>query len=105
MNDPITIRPSRPADEPALVALAALDSSRLAAGPLLVAEEDGELRAAIAVESGRPIADPFKRTVELIALLELRAEQLRRRRADGARGATRRSERPLPLGRVAASRP
>jgi len=93
MNDPITIRLSRSADEPALSALAALDSTRLPARPLVVAEQDGELRAAVALDSGRVIADPFHRTTELVDLLELRVAQLRRRaeRPTGApaRGGTR----------------
>ena len=93
MSDSITIRLSRPTDEPALWALAALDSTRLRARPLVIAERDGELRAAVALDSGRVIADPFHRTDELVDLLELRAEQLRRRAAERsgapARGRTR----------------
>ena len=93
MNDPITIRVSRPADEPALWALAALDSARLPARPLVVAEQDGLLRAAVGLDSGEAIADPFHVTAELIDLLELRVEQLRRRASEGSgvpvRGRTR----------------
>lgn len=82
MTDLVTIRLSRPTDEPALSALAALDSTRLRARPVVVAEQEGELRAALALDSGKVIADPFHRTAELVDLLELRAAQLRSRRAD-----------------------
>ena len=41
---------------------------------------DGEIRAAVAVESGRAIADPFRPTADLVALLRARAAQIRRRR-------------------------
>jgi hypothetical protein len=44
---------------------------------VLVAEVDGRLRAALPVDGGAPIADPFHRGRELLALLRLRAEQLR----------------------------
>jgi hypothetical protein len=56
------------------------------AGRLLVAEVEGELLAAVAIESGAAIADPFRRTADLDALLQTRARPLsapppRRRRA------------------------
>ena len=73
---PIAIRPDRPEDAPALRRLAALDSSGVPTGPLLLAEEGGELRAALTISSGAAIADPFARTTDLIALLRIRAEQL-----------------------------
>jgi len=74
---PIVIRPDRPADARVLARLAALDSARVPAGPLLVAEVAGELRAAISLADGRTIADPFQRTASLVALLAMRAGQLR----------------------------
>lgn len=73
---PIVIRPDRPEDAPALRRLAALDSSGVPTGLLLLVEEGGELRAAIAIGSGAAIADPFARTVDLVALLRVRAQQL-----------------------------
>ena len=74
----IVIRLSRPEDEPALVRLAALDSRPVPAAPILVAEADGELRAALSLSDGAEIADPFHRTAPLAALLRARADQLRR---------------------------
>ena len=73
----IVIRLGRPEDEPAVASLAALDSSPVPAGPILVAEADGALRAALSLQDGAVIADPFHRTVSFVALLRARAEQLR----------------------------
>jgi hypothetical protein len=72
MSD-ITIRNSRSADAPELSRIAALDSSRVPTGDLLVAEVSGELVAAYAPETSRAIADPFRRTADVVALLKLRA--------------------------------
>jgi hypothetical protein len=44
-----------------------------------VAETDARIVAALPLGSGRPIADPFRPSDELMALLRLRAEQLARR--------------------------
>ena len=74
---PVVIREATAADSPALARVAQRDSSPLPAGELLVGESDGQLRAAIEVESGRAIADPFAPTAELIDLLRTRAEQIR----------------------------
>jgi hypothetical protein len=72
----VTVRPSRPADESGLARLAALDSARPLRGPALVAESDSRILAALPLGSGRPIADPFEPTAEIVALLELRKQQL-----------------------------
>ena len=69
----ITIRPAYADDDSALVRLATLDSAPVPAGPLLLAEVDGELRAALATDSGTVVADPFFRTVDLISLLHKHA--------------------------------
>jgi hypothetical protein len=76
----VTIRPAQ-SDEPALRRLAQLDSSQVPSPPVLVAEVEGQPVAAISLATGDAIADPFSRTLELRALLELRAAQLRRREA------------------------
>lgn len=72
ITDAITIRPARPSDRPALRRLAALDSARPPSGEVLLAETGGEVRAALPLGGGRPIADPFHHTADLVALLELR---------------------------------
>jgi hypothetical protein len=72
----IVIRPARPEDERPLERLAGLDSASVPAAPLLVAEVDGALRAALSLYDGGVIADPFHRTASLVALLVARSRQL-----------------------------
>jgi hypothetical protein len=87
-----TIRFALPEDAPALAVLAALDSSAVPAGPLLLAEVDGDLWAAVAVHGDGGIADPFRPSGPLVELLRARARQLlgvparRRRWLPWARG-------------------
>jgi hypothetical protein len=57
----VTLRFGSPADEGRLARLAALDSSAPPAQPVLLAEVDGQLRAAIALAGGAVVADPFTR--------------------------------------------
>jgi hypothetical protein len=88
----VTVRFATPADSRGLDRLAALDSGRVPTGPTLVAEVDGELVAALALGRGRALADPFRRSAELVSLLELREAQLR---GGGRTGRRRRSPRVL----------
>jgi hypothetical protein len=73
----ITVRRAIAADRIELDRLAALDSASPPRGPALVAEADSRMLAALPLGSGRPIADPFEPTAAVVALLELRAAQLR----------------------------
>ena len=75
----ISIRPARGDDYVELWSVAALDSSFVPAEPLLVAEQDGEIVAALSLASREAIADPFERTADAVELLHLRANQLPRR--------------------------
>lgn len=77
MDGDLVIRSSRPGEAAALAELALLDDATAPSGPALVAEVDGDIRAALPLDGGRPIADPFRRTSDLVALLEARAAQLR----------------------------
>ena len=81
----IAIREAEPTDIRALARLAELDSRPLPGGEVLVAEADGRIRAALSVDRDAMIADPFEATAELAALLELRAEQIRRDRRPAKR--------------------
>jgi hypothetical protein len=72
----ITVRYAVAADLSDLTRLAELDSATPPRGPALVAEADSRMLAALPLGSGRPIADPFEPTAGIVALLELRAEQL-----------------------------
>ncbi len=74
--DAVVLRTAGPADGSALRALAALDDAAPLAGAVLVAEQDGALRAALSLHSGRAVADPFHRTADLVALLRARAALL-----------------------------
>jgi hypothetical protein len=69
MTTPITIRRSNAADAPALRRLAELDSARPMQGPALIAELGDRAVAAVSLDGGRAIADPFERTQQLVALL------------------------------------
>jgi hypothetical protein len=75
----LTVRHAVASDLSQLARLAALDSATPPRGPALVAEADSRMLAALPLGSGRPIADPFEPTAEVVALLQLRAEQLRER--------------------------
>jgi hypothetical protein len=73
----VILREAAAADSRKLRALAELDSSRPLQGSVLVAEVDGRLRAALPLDGGCAIADPFYRGQELVELLRLRATQLK----------------------------
>src|SRR3984893_1018741 len=73
----ISIRTATPDDAQSVTQLALLDSAEPLAAPLLLAERDGRLQAALSLSDGTTIADPFAPTAELIALLHVRPERLR----------------------------
>jgi hypothetical protein len=75
--DAVVIRSSSDADSGRLQRLAILDSAPAPQGPMLVAERDGVLVAAVPLDGGRAIADPFEPTLGLVGLLEVRRAQLR----------------------------
>jgi hypothetical protein len=72
----ISIRAATGDDGRTLTRLAALDSAEVPAGPVLVAEVDGEAQAALSLRDGRVVADPFERTAELVSLLRVRADAI-----------------------------
>ena len=74
----LTIRHATAGDEADLTRLAALDSSRLPSGELLIAELDGRLVAAVSIDTGAAIADPFEHTA---AILDTLRTQVRKTRA------------------------
>jgi hypothetical protein len=79
----VTIRFAGAQDAAALDDLAGLDSARPLLLPALVAEVEGELRAALSLDDGRVVADPFQPTLALAELLRTRARQLAERRDGG----------------------
>lgn len=79
-TSPITIRSAYADDETAIKRLAALDSAeRLPTGPLLLAEVDGELLAALSLHDGSSIADPFHPTLHILSLLRVHAAAMAKR--------------------------
>ena len=77
MDEAITIRRSTDRDRDAIARVSALDGGRAPRGEMLLAFVDGELRAAIPLAGGPPVADPFHRTESIVDLLRLRAAQER----------------------------
>lgn len=69
----ISIRAATSNDGPTLTRLAVLDSAPVPFGPVLLAEVDGEPRAALALRDGSVVADPFAPTADLVALLRVHA--------------------------------
>jgi hypothetical protein len=96
----IAIRPARQDDLVELWRVASLDSSVVPEEPLLVAEWDGEVRAAMSLSTGAAIADPFLPTAPAVDLLRLRASQLPRPAERSRRsllGRLRGRPEPLPV--------
>src|SRR4051812_47018174 len=77
ISNGVTIRWALPSDLQALERVAALDSTKLPAGPLLVAAVEGQIWAAMSVLDEVSIADPFVPSGDLVGLLRTRASQLR----------------------------
>jgi hypothetical protein len=105
----IVIRFSGKPDEGALARLAGRDSRAVPAGAMLVAEADGEIRAALPLDGEDAVADPFHQTAELVRLLEVRSRQLgvapSEQRSAGRAAPLRRARRarlvPAFVGRLA----
>ena len=72
----ITIRRLGPADEAAVQRLVELDSGRQPQGEMMGIEVEGRLLVAASIPTGEIIADPFVRTAELRAILEVRIAQM-----------------------------
>ena len=66
----LVLRRSTAEDEEALARLARLDSAPRPTGQMLVAEVDERIVAAVPLGGGRPIADPFRPTADIIELLQ-----------------------------------
>ena len=81
----VTIRHSRPDDARALTELAQLDSSRAPRGDVIVADAGGELWAAVSLDDGHAVANPFRPSGELTWRLMERARELSRASRDTPR--------------------
>ena len=71
----LTIRRAYADDAIELGRLAQLDSARTPTGGALVAESGGRIVAALDLESGVAIADPFTPTAHIVELLRLHASR------------------------------
>ena len=72
----LTIRRGGPGDAEALARLAALDGQPPLRGDVLLAEVEGALWAALALDGRRAVSDPFRPAAAARALLLLRADHL-----------------------------
>jgi hypothetical protein len=86
----VSIRLAGPDDEPALARLAALDSRRPPRGAVVA----GELWAAVSLDDGHDVADPFRPSGELVLTLHEHGRHVRR----AARGSQERVPRVWPRG-------
>ena len=76
LGEAVVLRLAEAEDGAALYRLAALDSMPTPGGAALLAEIDGEVIAALTLGDRVRIGDPFRHTVAILDLLELRADQL-----------------------------
>lgn len=72
----VAVRIARPEDEAAIRRIASLDDKKAPEGRRLVAEADHEIIAALSIGGGTAVADPFRWTSDVVALMEVRAEQI-----------------------------
>ena len=82
--DPVALRLCSVHDDAALERLALLEGRPAPRGRFVLAEVDGTVVAALPLDGGAPLADPFRPTAHLLPLLRLRAAQLEQ--ATGSRG-------------------
>jgi hypothetical protein len=78
---PVLVRPARDIDAADLAKLAALDSAAPLTGEILLAVSGGEVAAAMSLDTGAVIADPFVPTANLIELLRTAARPAPRPRS------------------------
>jgi hypothetical protein len=80
MTSPLVLRPATSVDSAALERLAELDSARPLTGEIVLAYAGGDVRAALSLETGRAVADPFYPSGELVQLLRAASGNGRARR-------------------------
>jgi hypothetical protein len=72
----VVIRYARPDEADAVASLAQLDSRRAPRGDVIVADVQGELWAAVSIDDGDGVANPFRPSGELRFRLSERAREL-----------------------------
>jgi hypothetical protein len=73
---PLVLRLCTVHDDAAIDRLAALEGRHAPSGRFVVAELAGEIVAALPIDGGPALADPFRSTLHLLPLMRLRARQL-----------------------------
>jgi hypothetical protein len=86
---PVLVRPAQAVDADALVRLARLDSARPLTGDVLIAVSGGDIAAAMSLDTGAVVANPFEPTAHLVELLRTAARPAPRRRTRAPRFALR----------------
>ena len=97
----ITLRAAHAGDAASLADLAAMEEAAPLAGEQLVAEIDGIVIAAVSMRDGRALADPFRPTAAVVAMLGQRRRQLIDVRRPARRPTVRRGERILGVAAAA----
>ena len=90
--EPVTIRLAGADDDEGIARVAGRDSRPVPPAPRLVAERGGVIEAVLSLRTRELVADPFRRTAELVELLRCHAATLRPAGFDGAQRRPR--ERP-----------
>jgi hypothetical protein len=75
-GEPVALRLCSVHDDAALERLAVLEGRAVPSGRLVLAEVNGTIVAALPLDGGAVLADPFRPTAHLLPLLRLRASQL-----------------------------
>ena len=75
-TDTLLMRRATGDDIARIETLARLDDRRMPPGPYLVAMAADEIVAARSLSSDAVVADPFRRTSDIVAMLSLRASQV-----------------------------
>ena len=96
----LTIRFAVPDDEAALARLAALDSNRTPRGAVLIAEVGDEPWAALSLDDGHAVSDPFRPSAEAVWMLAERARQLKTERRGRMQRRPQMSRRPSVGGKT-----
>jgi hypothetical protein len=86
---PILVRPAHDVDADELTRLARLDSAAPLTGDVIVAATGGEIAAAMSLDTGAVIANPFQPTAHLVELLRTAARPEPQRRVRAPRFALR----------------
>ena len=100
MSEPIMIRHSTSGDRAGVEELAELDGRPAPVGETLLAEVDGKLWAAVGVDDGAAVADPFRPTADVVWLLQIRAEQERAAASEDRAGIAQPAADPRHLVRM-----